>query len=132
MAKRSVPHSVRKRDGSIVPFNKEKIRHAIERAAFEVLQDKTRSAAIAASVTEGVVQVLAARTRERSPSVETIQDMIEKALMDEEYTEISKAYILYRQKRTDIRVAKSALGHKDDLKLPLNAMEVLKTRYLLG
>lgn len=131
MAKGIVPHNVRKRDGSIVLFNKEKIRYAIERAAFEVLQEKTGSAAIAATVTEGVLQALANRYREKIPSVETIQDTIEKALMDEGYAEIARAYILYRQRRTEIRMAKSALGHKDDLKLPLNTMEVLNTRYLL-
>jgi ribonucleoside-diphosphate reductase alpha chain len=131
MAKRIEPRTVRKRDGSVVPFNKEKVRYAIERAAFEVLQDKTRSAPIAASVTEAVVKVLAAQNRGRMPTVEAIQDTIEKSLMDAGHAAIAKAYILYRQRRTDIRLAKSALGHKDDLKLPLNAMEVLKTRYLL-
>ena len=34
-------------------------------------------------------------------------------------------------RRSDLRLAKSVLGIKDDLKLPINTMEVLKRRYLL-
>ena len=131
MAKRSMPEKVRKRDGSIVPFHKEKIRYAIERAAYEVLQDKTQSATVAASITEVVIGALASRYRGRIQEVETIQDIIEEALMDAGHTEIARAYILYRHGRTELRMAKSALGQRDDLKLPLNAMEVLKRRYLL-
>ena len=42
----------------------------------------------------------------------------------------AKAYILYRQKRAEIREAKRYLGVADDLKLSVNAVEVLKKRYL--
>jgi ribonucleoside-diphosphate reductase alpha chain len=128
---RSLPRTVKKRDGSIVPFNEEKIRYAVERAAFEVRQDRKAAVAVAAQVTEAVLKTLAACYQGGVPSVEAIQDTIEKALMEAGYAEIARAYILYRQKRTEIRLAKSALGQKDDLKLPINAMEVLKRRYLL-
>jgi ribonucleoside-diphosphate reductase alpha chain len=131
MAERPLPRNVKKRDGSIVAFNEEKIRYAIERAAFEVRQDKKAAATVAAQVTAAVLKTVAARYKGRVPSVEAIQDTIEKALMEAGYAEIARAYILYRQRRTEIRLAKSALGQKDDLKLPINAMEVLKKRYLL-
>lgn len=131
MAERPLPRNVKKRDGSIVAFNEDKIRYAIERAAFEVRQDKKAAATVAAQVTAAVLKTVAARYKGRVPSVEAIQDTIEKALMEAGYAEIARAYILYRQRRTEIRLAKSALGQKDDLKLPINAMEVLKKRYLL-
>ena len=131
MEDRSLLSNVKKRDGSIVRFDAEKIRYAVERAAFEVQQDKKAAAAVAAQVTAAVLKQLAGQYRGRVPSVEAIQDIIEKALMDAGYAEIARAYILYRQRRTEIRLAKSALGQKDDLKLPINAMEVLKKRYLL-
>jgi ribonucleoside-diphosphate reductase alpha chain len=131
VAKRSVPEKVRKRDGTVVPFKREKIRYAIERAAYEALQDKTQSATVAASITEVVIGVLASRYGGRIPSVEGIQDTIEEALMDAGHAQVARAYILYRHGRTELRMAKSALGQRDDLKLPLNAMEVLKRRYLL-
>lgn len=131
MMQKSVPANVKKRDGSVVPFEEEKIRYAIERAALEVLHDRAESTAIAASVTEAVVKRLASQYGGGVPEVEAIQDTVEEALMDAGYAEIARAYILYRQRHAEIRMTKSALGHKDDLKLPLNTMEVLKKRYLL-
>jgi len=65
------------------------------------------------------------------PGVEDIQDLVERALISAGYADVAKAYILYRQKRTEIREAKRYLGVSDDLKLSVNAVEVLKKRYLL-
>ncbi|MCK9404825.1 MAG: adenosylcobalamin-dependent ribonucleoside-diphosphate reductase [Methanothrix sp.] len=64
------------------------------------------------------------------PGVEDIQDLVERALISAGYADVAKAYILYRQKRTEIREAKRYLGVSDDLKLSVNAVEVLKKRYL--
>src|SRR4030042_107752 len=99
MAERPLPSNVKKRDGSIVRFDAEKIRYAVERAAFEVQQDKKAAAAVAAQVTAAVLKTLAAQDKGRVPSVEALQDIIEKALMDAGYAEIARAYILYRQRR---------------------------------
>ena len=131
MSKITLPKKVKKRDGSIVKFNKGKIERAIERAAFEVLQDKTKSRTVSDVVTGIVIKKIAYLYKDKIPSVESIQDIIEMALMSQGYSLIAKSYILYREKRSEIRVAKSALGLKDDLKLPINTMEVLKKRYLL-
>ncbi|MDD5712111.1 MAG: adenosylcobalamin-dependent ribonucleoside-diphosphate reductase, partial [Smithellaceae bacterium] len=81
--------------------------------------------------TEVVVQDIARRPQERWPDVEAVQDAIELALMREGYGEVARSYILYRKHRSDIRMAKSALGLKDDLKFPVNTMAVLERRYLL-
>ncbi len=63
--------------------------------------------------------------------VEEIQDIVENVIISIDPT-VAKAYILYRQKRTDIRNFKSSLGIKtDDLKLPINSLMVLAARYLL-
>ena len=51
MPKLILPRKIRKRDGSIVAFEKEKIRYAIERAAFEVLQDRLKSITVSETVT---------------------------------------------------------------------------------
>ena len=45
--------------------------------------------------------------------------------------ETARAYMAYRRRRAEIRAAKQFLGVRDDLKLPLNALTVLKKRYLL-
>jgi len=123
--------TVRKRDGTIVDFDASKIERAVQRAAAEVLQDRRRAEDIAARVTRVVVEGLSSQYKGRTPGVEEIQDTIEATLMNEGYSRIAKSYILYREDRSQIRLAKSALGLKDDLKLPVNAVEVLKRRYLL-
>jgi ribonucleoside-diphosphate reductase alpha chain len=122
---------IKKRDGSVVPFDRGKIERAIQRAAFEVVQEEPRSIKIGSSVTDLVIQKLASFFKNKIPSVEAIQDIVEATLMEEGYSHVAKAYILYREKRSEVRLAKSALGLKDDLKLPLNTMEVLRRRYLL-
>jgi len=131
MATQTVPEKVRKRDGSIVGFDASKIERAIGRAALEVLQDESRAQVVARRVTEAVVERLAEQYGGKTPDIENIQDIVEAALMSEGYSNIAKSYILYRERKSQERFAKSALGLKDDLKLPINTMEVLKRRYLL-
>jgi ribonucleoside-diphosphate reductase alpha chain len=65
------------------------------------------------------------------PTVEEVQDIVEKALIEHGHTTTAKCYILYRQKRAEIRKAKSALGVEDNLKFPLNSLSLLAGRYLL-
>ncbi len=131
MAKTGSPKKVRKRDGSEVKFRKEKITHAIEGAAFEVLGSRARARSIAVYVSDIIVERLAALYKVKAPAVESIQDIVEITLMSEGYSHVAKSYILHREKHAEVRTAKSALGLKDDLKLPLNTMEVLRRRYLL-
>ena len=126
-----MPKKVQKRDGSVVKFDGEKIRYAIFRAALEVLQDKTKAGTIAARLTKIVIKKLVETYKYKPLHVESIQDTVETVLMTEGYSQIAKSYILYRERRSEIRMAKSVLGITDDLKLPLNTMEVLKKRYLL-
>ena len=127
----NLPKKIKKRDGSIVKFHKQKIECVIESAAFEVLKDEIKSRNISHIVTSQVIKKISDLYKDRVPTVESIQDIIEMALMSEGYSHIAKNYILYRKERSEIRTAKSALGLKDDLKLPINTIEVLKKRYLL-
>ncbi len=131
MAKVTLPRQIKKRDGSVVSFDRGKIEGAIQRAVYAVLRDEARSIKIGSSATDVVIQKVASAFKNRIPTVEAIQDIVEAALMEEGYSHIAKAYILYREKRSEVRLAKSALGLKDDLKLPINTTEVLRRRYLL-
>jgi ribonucleoside-diphosphate reductase alpha chain len=126
-----LPRRVRKRDGTLTSFDEGRIRAAVQKAAYETTEDEEQSGVISDKITGFVLERLSREDEQVVPDVEHIQDIIETTLMSEGYSHVAKNYILYRQKRSDIRSAKSALDLKDDLKLPVNTMEVLKQRYLL-
>ena len=117
---------IRKRDGRIVAFDQNKITEAIWKAAQSV-GGKDRK--IAESLSDKVVEILN-KNGKKIPSVEEIQDIVEKVLIENGHAKTAKAYILYRQKRKEIREAKELLGVKDDIKLSVNAIKVLERRYL--
>jgi ribonucleoside-diphosphate reductase alpha chain len=131
MARDEILKKIRKRDGSVVTFDSSKIANAIRRAAMDVQGDGQLAQTIARHVTKVVVEGLKAQRRATIPGIEDVQDLVESALMSEGYNHVAKSYILYRESRSQVRLAKSALGLKDDSKLPFNAVEVLKRRYLL-
>lgn len=119
--------SIKKRDGRIVDFQPEKIVAAIGKAFLAVGKDEPKAPAdLAGRVVERAEENFSLKT----PGVEDIQDIVERVLIDEGYGDVAKAYILYRQRRSEIRAAKAVLGVQDDLKLGVNAIEVLKKRYL--
>ena len=126
-----LPPKVRKRDGTLVDFDEQKIVRAVQRATFEVLLDEAKSEEIARLTSHGVLAKIASFYVEKTPSVENIQDIVEEVLMETGYRSIARSYILYRQERQDIRRVKVIYGVRDDLKLPLNTLLVLKRRYLL-
>jgi len=123
---------IRKRDGRIVEFEQGKITNAIYKALVSVgMEEEGKEQELAKELTEKVVIALEKSFAARVPSVEDVQDVVEHVLIAEGFSEVAKAYILYRQQRADIRNLKKFIGVKDDLKLSLNAVEVLKRRYLL-
>jgi ribonucleoside-diphosphate reductase alpha chain len=125
-----MPHKVRKRDGSLVDFDTHKIVRAIQRAAFEVLMDEKKAMEIASLTTQDVLARIISSYADKIPTVENIQDVVEEVLMETGYRSIARSYILYRQEHQDIRRVKVIYGVRDDLKLPLNTLMVLKNRYL--
>jgi len=119
---------IRKRDGRTVEFDSKKITEAIWKAA-RAVGGKDRTLAV--KLTEQVVEKLKKQLKpEETPGVEQVQDLVEKTLIENGQASIAKAYILYRQRRAEIRRMKLLLGVVDELKLPLNAILVLERRYL--
>ena len=119
---------IRKRDGRIVNFDINKIAEAIWKAAKAVGgKDRALSEKLARQVVEALEKQLQPG---EIPTVEQVQDLVEKTLIENGHARTAKAYILYRQKRAEIRKAKALLGVVDELKLPLNAILVLERRYL--
>ena len=90
---------IKKRDGRMVTFNIEKIAKAIYRAAQSVGgSDYEESLELAGKV----VDMLMSKNI-TSPTVEEIQDCVEKVLIEEGHAATAKAYILYRSTRTRAR-----------------------------
>jgi len=94
--------SVIKRNGAIVPFNPDRITNAIYRAAVSV---GGRDRAVAEGLSLKVIQMLEKTIPEgKSPTVEQIQDIVEKVLIENKHARVSKAYILYRADRARSRM----------------------------
>ena len=86
-----------KRTGAVVPFNKERIINAIYRAAVAV---RGRDRAIAEGLANQVVAMLEETTPPgHTPTIEEIQDVVEKVLIENGHAKTAKAYILYRDER---------------------------------
>ncbi|MCX8205161.1 MAG: adenosylcobalamin-dependent ribonucleoside-diphosphate reductase [Candidatus Nezhaarchaeota archaeon] len=119
---------VRKRDGRLEEFNPLKISSAILKA-FNATGEG--SAEEAERLAKQVVEAVEAKFGEEVPGVEDIQDIVEEVLIKAGYARTAKAYILYRQKRAEVRGVKEVYGVRDDLKLSVNAVRVLERRYLL-
>jgi len=121
---------IKKRDGTVVSFDQSKITNAIFKAAQSV-GGKDRK--IAVMLSDKVVEELEKQTL--TPSVEQIQDIVEKVLIENGHTATAKAYILYRQERAAIRKEKQIVLEKEevdevDKRFDVNALRVLKARYL--
>jgi len=107
---------VRKRDGSLVPYDFHKLEVAIVKAMYSALEAKdpdNDSTFIARNVESQfrraatlVMQASSVRP-ELAPSVESIQDAIERELMLQGYTRTAKAFILYREERAKLRQAEA-------------------------
>ena len=126
---------VRKRDGRITNFKKDKISNAVFKALEATgkidreIADELASAVVSKLVEQGF-------SASNPPSVEDIQDMVESTLIDKGYGDIAKAYILYRHERRKLRDAKmKVLNTKslDDVakKFDLNSLRILASRYLM-
>lgn len=93
-------HYIKKRDGKIVAFDKEKVAGAIFKAA-KAVGGEDRS--IADSLANDVTEFIRAKFGKRLPSVEDIQDCVEKVLIEKGHAKTAKSYILYRDRRAKIR-----------------------------
>ena len=104
---------VSKRDGRIIPFNKEKITRAIFLAAEQAakLEGKQANYALSQELADKVVGEVNHSFYGGLPSVEEIQDIVVKTLIEEGHAKTSEQYILYRAERSRIRDSKSRLMH---------------------
>ncbi len=105
-------YQVIKRDGKIAEFDLSKINVAITRA-FEA-KEVNYNPNIIDFLTLKVTADFEPKIKDDKIQVEDIQDSVEQVLVQAGYTEVAKAYILYRKQREKIRNMKSTiLDYKD-------------------
>ncbi len=92
---------IMKRDGKISDFNPIKITNAIWKAAQAVGGKDYKKAG---ELTDKVLERLEKELKKGEiPTVEQVQDIVEKTLIEEGHAKTAKAYILYRKQHQDIR-----------------------------
>ncbi len=92
---------IRKRDGRLVPYEEEKIAEAIEKAVRAVGGSDMQKAA---DITRQVGVILSVLYKDgRVPTVENVQDLVEKILIENGHAQTAKAYILYRKQHESLR-----------------------------
>ena len=103
---------VQKRDGQIVDFNLSKITEAMKKA-FKATQ-KEYNSDIMELLSLRVTSDFQKKLADGRIGVEDIQDSVERTLQEAGYTDVAKAYILYRKQRENVRnVSKTVLDYKD-------------------
>ncbi len=90
-----------KRDGREVAFDVEKITDAIFRA-FRA-SDSTKTREVAQRLAEQVVAEIDSGESSAIPSVEDVQDVVERVLIENGFVRTAKSYILYRAERSRVR-----------------------------
>ncbi len=119
---------IRKRDGTTTDFDQKRITDAIHKALAAV---DVRNGETAKDISDDVVNILEEKFEEKVPSVEDIQDLVIEELENKGMHRVAEEYSKYRNKKAEIRGLKKELGIEDEPKLTVNALEVLKKRYLL-
>lgn len=97
---------IKKRDDRVVPFTESKITDAIFAAA-KAVGGEDRQTAV--ELTVEVLKYLRKEYNGTIFSVEDVQDVVEKVLIETGHAKTAKAYIIYREKRSRIRDARSEL-----------------------
>ncbi len=120
-----------KRDGRTVAFSKSKITDAIFKAAESV---GGRDRTLSEKLTQYVAEELERKFGSQTPTVEDVQDIVEKILIDKGHARTAKAYILFRYKKAQEREKRALIlgdEHPDDnLHFSSEALTILERRYL--
>ncbi len=95
--------TVQKRNGTIVPFELERIITAIHKAMIASDEGSRKEAEKVANKVLTRLEEIAARHKTFLPTVEGVQDEVETELMNAKLTATAKAYILYRSKQAELR-----------------------------
>jgi uridine kinase len=107
---------VEKRTGAIVPFTPERITNAIYRAAVAV---GGRDRSTAEGLSQQVIEILERKASPGYiPTIEEIQDVVEKVLVENGHAKVAKAYILYREERNRKRRERASHAMRPSENIP--------------
>lgn len=109
---KSLIMNVRKRDGSLVEYSRERIAHAVQKAMEATGEGGEKEAEFISRKVESELKRIGRVFKDFVPSVEGIQDIVEKELILEEYATTAKSYILYREERARMRRHSSAVPER--------------------
>ena len=96
---------IEKRDGRLMAFDFERISAAIWKAMSAAGEGSQDDAVLVAHQVSGELGRFAKKYKGFMPTVEGMQDSVEKHLILNDYVKTAKAYILYRDKRAQLRAA---------------------------
>jgi anaerobic ribonucleoside-triphosphate reductase len=99
---------IRKRDGRLESFDPQKIEHVIIAAVKSVGGGDTEKAKEITRQTVSFLEVI--YKDERVPTVENVQDLVEKVLIENGHAKTAKAFILYREQHAKLRQTKELLS----------------------
>ncbi|OHA19975.1 MAG: ribonucleoside-triphosphate reductase [Candidatus Taylorbacteria bacterium RIFCSPHIGHO2_01_FULL_45_63] len=94
---------VQKRDGSVVPFDFNRIKIATLKAMIQTGEGSEKEAELVANKVLAELVRITKKHKNFVATVEGIQDTVEKELILSDYVKTAKAYILYREKRAKLR-----------------------------
>lgn len=100
---------IQKRDGSIVPFDFAKIARAIHMGMVTTNEGSPEEAEMVAHRVVADVVRIAKKYKNFLPTVEGVQDEVERQLILSDYVKTAKHYILYREERTRLRKNTTAI-----------------------
>ena len=92
---------VKKRDGRVVDFEPRRIENAIQQAS--VATDSHLPNMIINDITRLIIEETEEKFIDKVPGVEDIQDVVEQKLVENNFFDVAKAYILYRKEREEMR-----------------------------
>ena len=95
--------NIKKRDGQVVPFDVTKITEAINKAMTITGEGSYEEAGIVANKVLAELVRITKKFKDFVPTVEGVQDIVEKELILSEYVKTAKEYIIYRQERNKLR-----------------------------
>ena len=92
---------VKKRDGRVVDFDPHRIENAIQQAS--IATNSHLPNLIIDDITRLIIEETEEKFIDKVPGVEDIQDVVEQKLVENNFFDVAKAYILYRREREEIR-----------------------------